>query len=146
MEAVGPLTDALREEYGQMAVRLERARDRAQRLRALADQAADQVVADERLLRSLVEVLGMSAQSTIEDVGAGLRGQRLREVAVEVLRSHLGPGDEIHYRDWFDLVADNGVRVAGKDPLATFLAQVSRAADIEPVGRRTGRYRLRAVA
>jgi hypothetical protein len=146
MDAIGPLTDALREEYGQMAVGLERARDRAQRLRALADQAADQVLADERLLRSMAEVLGISAQSTIDDVSAGLRGQRLRELAVEVLRSHLHPGDEIHYRDWFALVADNGVRIAGKDPLATFLVQVSRAADIEPVGRRTGRYRLRAIA
>jgi hypothetical protein len=146
MEVDGPLADALREEYGQMAVRLERARDRAQRLRVLADQAADQVVADERLLRSMAEVLGISPQSTIDDVSPGLRGQRLREVAVEVLRDHLEPGDDIHYRDWFSLVADSGVRVAGRDPLATFLAQVSRAADIEPVGRRTGRYRLRAIA
>lgn len=141
-----PLTDALRGEYSQMLVRLDRGRKRAQRLRDLADQAADQVASDERLLRSLAEVLGVSPQATIEDLGGGLRGQRLREVAVEVLRKHYSPGAEVHYRDWYGLVADEGIAVAGKDPVATFLAQVSRADAVEAVGRRTGRYRLRSAA
>lgn len=141
-----PLTDALRGEYSQMLVRLERGRERARRLRDLADQAAEQVSSDERLLRSLAEVLGVSPQATIDDLGGGLRGQRLREVAVEILRKHRAPGDEVHYRDWYSLVAHEGIAVAGKDPVATFLAQVSRADAVEAVGRRSGRYRLRVAA
>jgi hypothetical protein len=141
-----PLAEALRAEHIQMMVRLDRSRARAQRLRDLADQAADQVAADERLLRSMAEVLGISSQTTIEQLGGALRGQRLREVAVTVLQKHHAPGVEVHDRDWYDLVASEGIAVAGKDPLATFLAQVSRADAVEAVGRRTGRYRLRAVA
>jgi hypothetical protein len=141
-----PLTESLRHEYRKMLVRFERGRDRAQRLQELANQAAEQVAADERLLRSMAEVLGISQQATIDQVGGALRGQRLREVAVEILAQRYAPGDEVHYRDWYELVAAEGLSVAGKDPVATFLAQVSRSDAVEPVGRRTGRYRLRAVA
>ena len=141
-----PMTESLMREYEQMLVRLEKGRERAQRLRELADQAADQVVADERLVRSLAEVLGVSPQATIHDIGGALRGQRLREVAVEVLKKHLNPGEEVHYRQWFELLRDEDIAVAGKDPLATFLAQVSRSDAVEAVGGRSGRYRLRAVA
>lgn len=141
-----PLTDALRAEYSRMHVALESARERARRLRELAEQAADQVAADERMLRCLAEVLGISAQATINELGGALRGHRLREVAVETLLRHHLPGDEVHYREWYALLAADGIAVAGKDPLATFLAQVSRADAVEAVGRRTGRYRLRALA
>jgi hypothetical protein len=139
-----PLTESLRDEYRRMVVRLERGRDRAQRLRALADQAAEQVAAEERLVRSMAEVLGISPQATIDQLGGALRGQRLREVAVEILVRHHVPGDEVHYREWYELMAAEGLAIAGKDPVATFLAQVSRSDAVEPVGRRTGRYRLRA--
>lgn len=140
------MTEALRQEYEEMLVRLERSRQRADRLRDLAAQASDQVIAEERLLKSLAEVLGVSAQATIHDLGGALRGQRLREVAVDVLRKHARPGEEVHYRHWFDLLRGEDIVVAGRDPLATFLAQVSRSDAVEAVGGRTGRYRLRAVA
>ena len=141
-----PLIDSLRAEYTQMLVRLERGRERADRLRDLAEQAADQVADDERLLRSLAEVLGISPQATMDDLGGALRGQRLREVAVEILRQHVQPGDDVHYREWFEMVRAADIAVAGRDPLATFLAQVSRSSEVEALGGRTGRYRLRAVA
>lgn len=140
------MAEALHREYEQMLVRLERGRDRAQRLRDLAEQATDQVMADERLVRSLAEVLGVSPQATIHDLGGALRGQRLREVAVEVLKKHVQPGDEVHYRDWFELLRGEDIVVAGRDPLATFLAQISRSDAVEAVGGRSGRYRLRLVA
>ena len=129
-----------------MLVRLDRGRERAQRLRDLAEQATDQVVADERLVRSLAEILGVSPQATIHDLGGALRGQRLREVAVDVLKKHAQPGDAMHYRDWYELVRGENVVVAGRDPLATFLAQVSRSDAVEAVGGRSGRYRLRLAA
>lgn len=140
------MTESLRCEYEAMLIRLERGRERAQRLRDLAEQATDQVAADERLVRSLAEVLGVSPQATIHDLGGALRGQRLREVAVDVLKKHAQPGDELHYREWYELVRDANVVVAGRDPLATFLAQVSRSDAVEAVGGRSGRYRLRVVA
>ena len=138
--------DSLRAEYTQMLIRLEHGRERADRLRDLAEQAADQVADDERLLRSLAEVLGISPQATIDDLGGALRGQRLREVAVEILKQHVQPGDDVHYREWFEMVRAADIAVAGRDPLATFLAQVSRSSAVEALGGRTGRYRLRAVA
>jgi hypothetical protein len=141
-----PITEALRSEYTAMLVRLEQSRERAYRLRELADQAADQVAADERMLRSLAEVLGISPQSTIHDVVGALRGQRLREVAVEILSRHFGPGEPVHYRDWYELLRRESIVVAGRDPLATFLAQISSSEAVEAVGRRSGKYRLRAVA
>lgn len=141
-----PLTESLRQEYDQMLVRLERGRERAERLRDLAEQAATQVAADERLLRSLAEVLGISRQPTMDSLGGALRGQRLREVAVQVLANYLKPGEDIHYRDWFDLLRQEDFAVAGRDPLATFLAQISRCDAVESIGRRTGRYRLRLTA
>jgi hypothetical protein len=142
MKPVRSLSDELRNEYRRMLVRVERDRDQVQRLRDLAEQAAERVAADERLLRSMAEVLGLSAQATIDELGGALRGARLREVAVELLRKHLAPGEDVHYRDWYALLATEGVAVAGKDPLATFLAQISRAESVEAVGKRTGRYRL----
>lgn len=144
LEAPSAIMESLRDEYTQMLVRLERSRDRARRLRELADQAAGQVADDEKLLRSLAEVLGESPQSNLSELSAGLRGQRLREVAVAVLARHAQPGAPIHYRDWYRLVSDEGGAIAGKDPLATFLAQVARAPEVEAVGRRSGLYMLRA--
>lgn len=142
MEQIRSLADELREEYRRMLVTVDRDREQARRLRDLAEQAAERVAADERLLRSMGEVLGLSAQATLDELGGALRGARLREVAVEVLRKHLAPGEELHYRDWYSLLATEGVAVAGKDPLATFLAQISRADSVAAVGKRTGRYRL----
>lgn len=141
-----PLTEAVQAEYRQMHVRLEGGRQRASRLRELAEQAADQVAADERMLRSLAEVLGISRQSTVDELGGALRGQRLREVAVEILLRHHAPGAEVHYREWYDLLAAEGIAVAGRDPVATFLSQIIRADQVEAVGGRSGRYRLLAAA
>jgi hypothetical protein len=90
--------------------------------------------------------LGDLVATTIEQLGGALRGRRLREVAVVVLRKHYAPGAKVHYRQCYALVASEGIAVARKEPLATFLSQVSRADDVEAAGRRTGRYRLRAAA
>jgi hypothetical protein len=139
-----PLAQALREEYRVLQARVEQSRDRADRLRALAEQAEEQTLAEEKLMRDLGSVLGLSAQTSMDELDGRLRGQRLREVAVQVLGELHGSGEPIHYRTWFQLVREQGYAVAGKDPLATFLAQVSRADEVEPVGKRSGLYLLRA--
>ena len=35
--------------------------------------------------------------------------------------------EALHYREWFDLLAQPGHEIAGKDPLAVFLTQISRS-------------------
>jgi len=62
-----------------------------------------------------------------------LRGAHIRETAVRVLAAHAQPDAPVHYRDWFELVTAQGFMPTGKDPLATFLTQVSRS----PVVQRT---------
>jgi hypothetical protein len=142
MAANATLESSLRDEYARLLARVTQQRDQADRLRGLADQLEDGTARDEHLLDELAAALGMSAQLRIEELSPRLRGQRLREVALEVLQTYWSPNREIHYRAWFDLVQEHAGRVGGKDPLATFLAQVHRAPGVERVGRRTGRYRF----
>lgn len=76
--------------------------------------------------------------------GEVLRGPAIREKAVAVLRQQEGV-DALHYRDWHALVTEAGFVVAGKDPRAVFLTQISRS----PVVRRStqsGVYELDADA
>jgi hypothetical protein len=56
-----------------------------------------------------------------------LRGPAIRAAAVRVLVAHPRRPEALHYRQWFDLVAEAGYAVAGKDPLAVFLTQLSRS-------------------
>jgi hypothetical protein len=139
-----PLAEALRHEYGVLRARVEQSLERAARLRELADQAEEQAAAEGKLLDDLAGVLGLSDQISLDHLDGRLRGQRLREVAVQVLKERHGADEPIHYRVWFDLLREQGYTVGGKDPLATFLAQVSRADQVEPIGGRSGLYLLRA--
>jgi hypothetical protein len=54
------------------------------------------------------------------------------------------PSRSRHDRDWYALLCAAGYRAHGKEPLASFLAQINRAERVEPLGGRSGRYRLRA--
>jgi hypothetical protein len=136
------LASSLRVEFELLAQRVSQQREQTERLRQLADQVEERTASDEHLLEEMAGALGLSAQLRIEDLSSRLRGQRLQEVAVEVLRTSWDVERDIHYREWFDLVRAEGHRVGGKDPLATFLAQVHRAPDIESLGGRSGRFRL----
>lgn len=129
-------------EYASVLAQVVEQRARAERLRALADRLEENAARDEHLLAELSGLLGRDPQLRLEDLDPRLRGQRLREVAVEVLRREVGPGQPIHYKQWYGLLETAGHKVGGRDPLATFLAQVHRAPAVESVGRRTGRFRL----
>lgn len=94
-----------------------------------------------RKIREIEELLGLAPQLSLEGVEGELRGARLREVALYVLQHEVGE-EPVHYRRWYELVTAR-YRVAGKDPLATFLAAISRIAGIEKIGRRSGLYQLR---
>ena len=56
-----------------------------------------------------------------------LRGPAIRELAVQVLLSQPERIDALHYRRWYELVCGAGYEVAGKDPLAVFLTQMTRS-------------------
>jgi chaperonin cofactor prefoldin len=59
--------------------------------------------------------------------GPVLRGPAIRAAAVKALLTHPQRPQALHYRQWFDLLEKAGYNVAGKDPLAVFLTQLSRS-------------------
>jgi hypothetical protein len=134
---------AVAQERDVVAARLEALRGQAARLHELVDRVDADVRETDRMLRRMDEMLGLAPQLSLEAQGE-LGGQKLQEIAVQLLREKKGVGVEVHYRDWFDLLLDHGIRVAGKDPLGSFLTQVSRAGAVESVRPRSGLYRLRA--
>lgn len=147
LPTVGPTCDpaeALMDECRAMAERVRAGRRRAEQLRALAEYAEAQANRDEQILAELEAALGMAPQLRIEDLDRRLGGQRLEEIAIDLLRRERRFGEAIHYREWFALIERAGHQVAGRDPHATFLAQLRRSEHVEAVGRRSGRYRLRA--
>jgi hypothetical protein len=125
-----------------VAQRLDDLRRQAERLHALVDQVDADVEHAARMLRRMDEMLGLAPQLSIDSLDGEIRGQHLREIAVALLRQKRQVGDEVHYRDWYALLLDAGVRVAGKDPLATFLTQIARAPEVVSVRPRSGLYRL----
>ena len=130
---------------GERAIASERVaalREQARRLRELADHVDLDLAAGARLLRQIDELLGHAPQMSIAEVDDELRGQRLRAVAIQVLKRRKGAGTSVHYREWYALLVEEGHTVAGKDPVATFLTQVSRADEVQRVGHRSGIYRL----
>lgn len=136
------LTAELLRERVVLAERVATQREQLDRLQQIAAMMDERLAHDEHLLRELEGILGIAAQLRIETLDERLRGQRLEEIAIAVLRDECGGDAVIHYRDWFQLVRARGHHVAGKNPVGTFLAQINRCAAVERVGRRTGRYRL----
>lgn len=143
-----PLSD----EFAQLATaecdrlrsRLEEALERWRKLSEQAEEAAREAARLEQAVRDLGELLGVEDQLSISTLTDELRGQKLREVAARTLWRHFAEGDVVHYKQWFKLVQDEGHRIGGKSPFATFLTQVARIETVERVGQRSGLYRLRA--
>lgn len=67
------------------------------------------------------------SETSAERRGPVLRGPAIRAAAVKVLLAHPQRPEALHYRRWFDLLSKAGYDVAGKDPLAVFLTQLSRS-------------------
>lgn len=70
-----------------------------------------------------------------------LKGARIRAVAVRLLAASEQAGQPVHYSEWFASLGRAGFGVAGRDPLATFLTQISRSPVVEKTGG-PGLYRL----
>ena len=73
------------------------------------------------------------------DDSQALRGPAIRTTAVALLVA--SGRDALHYREWFDLLTQAGYEVAGKDPLAVFLTQITRSPAVRK-GARPGEYVL----
>ena len=136
------LKETMHSERELVAARYEELRQQSQRLHALAEKVDAEFAETARLLRGMEEMLGLAPQLCLENSDEDLRGKRLRGIAVELLRQRREPGEVIHYREWFELLTAAGFRVAGRDPLATFLTQLARAEGVESVRPRSGLYRL----
>jgi hypothetical protein len=131
---------AMLSEYRALARSIAEQRERAERLRGLAEQAGAQADEQEGALRELAELVGIDPQLRLEELDARLRGQRLQEIAVRVLCERHPEGEPIHYKQWYALLRGAGYAIGGKDPLATFLASVSRSPHVRSMGRRSGLY------
>jgi hypothetical protein len=127
-------------EYEGLARSIAEQRERAERLRSLADLAAAQADEQEKALRELAQLVGIDPQLRLEALDARLRGQRLQEIAVRVFNEHHPGGEPIHYKEWYALLREAGYAIAGRDPLATFLASISRSPHVRSMGRRSGLY------
>lgn len=68
-----------------------------------------------------------------DDARPALRGPAIREAAVRALLTQPERIDALHYRRWYELLLEAGFGVAGKDPVAVFLTQLSRS----PLVRKT---------
>lgn len=138
-----PLREAAEAERLLVVQRIAELREQARRMHALAAAADEDLAASERLLNQLDEMLDVAPQMSMTAADEALRGHRLRDVAIQILKRRRGDAVAVHYREWYELVVHEGHRIAGKNPVATFLTQVSRADEVESVGRRSGLYRLR---
>jgi hypothetical protein len=138
--------EAARVERDLLATRLVEAQERAEHFETLAAEAREEAKSRADSIRAIEEVTGLAPQLAMCEISEELRGERLREVALEVLQRLSASGDPVHYRIWFEALVQAGFRVSGRDPLASFLTQITRIDNVERVGRRSGLYRLRVAA
>jgi len=138
--------DAAKAERDLLATRLAEAHERIDHFETLASEARDEAQSLAASIRAIEEVAGLAPQMAICEISEELRGERLREVALDVLQRLSTSGDPVHYRIWFEALVESGYRVIGKDPLATFLTQVSWIRGVEGIGPGSGLYRLRVAA
>ena len=136
--------DELVDERKVLLARIEQDREQLERVVVVVTRIQERLAHDERLLEDIDSALGHAPQLRIDEADIRLRGQRLEATAIEVLERRVGRESEIHYRQWYELLRDEGYLVAGKQPVNTFLSQINRSDEVEKVGRRTGLYRLSA--
>src|SRR5262245_58587915 len=107
-----------------LASQLADAQRRVEHFETLAEEASGEAQSLTARIRAIEEAAGLAPQMAMCEISEELRGERVREVALDVLRRLSESGDPVHYRVWFDALVEAGFRVSGQDPLATFLTQV----------------------
>jgi hypothetical protein len=142
----GDFLKAARVERDRLASQLAEAQERVEHFEMLAAEAREEAKSLAASICAIEEVAGLAPQLAMCEISEELRGEHLREVALDVLQRLSASGDPVHYRIWFEALVQAGFRVSGRDPLATFLTQITRIDNVESVGRRSGLYRLRVAA
>ena len=132
---------AEREELERHRARLAREAEELRAALARIEHGLEEI--DER--RGLLDRLAPTGTATEPqrheraDDGHALRGPDIREVAVALLADN--GREAMHYREWYELLERAGHTIAGKDPLAVFLTQISRSPAVRR-GNRAGVYEL----
>lgn len=132
----------LRSEHATLTARLGALERRLELHRGIVHELEVEFAVLQRLLREIDELSDRRPQLRIERLDKQLKGRRIQEVAIELLRRRLQPEEVVHYREWFGMLTAEGFEIAGRDPLNTFLTSVGRADGVVRVGRRSGLYRL----
>jgi hypothetical protein len=104
-------------------------RERERLLDRLAPRAADHDTVGAVTAEAGAEIAAAryaAAQTAGDEGRTVLRGPAIRETAVRLL-VQAGDAEALHYRDWYERVHKAGYAVAGKDPVAVFLTQLSRS-------------------
>jgi hypothetical protein len=70
-----------------------------------------------------------------------LRGAQIRAVAVRILADSEAAAGPVHYQAWYELLTHAGFGIRARDPLGTFLTQISRSPIVQKVDG-PGLYRL----
>ncbi|HSC21979.1 MAG TPA: hypothetical protein VLC07_09645 [Solirubrobacterales bacterium] len=114
--------------------RITQALERNQARQAALREELSELDEEKRKLEERDRLLHDISSSTDEEAGApgdstgdGLKGADLRETAASLFYERHGGGEARHYRHWFTLLAEKGIEVAGKDPIATLLTNLSRS-------------------
>jgi hypothetical protein len=76
-----------------------------------------------------------------EPANGYLSGARIRAVAVRLLAASEAGARPIHYQAWYELVIRAGFGITARDPLGTFLTQISRSPIVQKA-EGPGFYRL----
>jgi hypothetical protein len=139
-EFSGVFAATAREEAERLRVRSFELRARGERWVGRGEEALAEAARLEARVRELDEMLGRAPQLRLDLQSEELRGRELREAALRVLLERLGQRRPIHYRDWYGLLGEHGVVAAGKDPVATFLTQITRSPLVERVKGESGVY------
>jgi hypothetical protein len=127
------------QEADRLAAEAAQLRQEAARYEHEARQKSGMALRLEQRVRELRSVV--NGESPRQEPGRPeLRGQQVRDTAVEVLMRHRGSRIPTHYRQWYELVEREGHRVAGQKPLATFLTQIRRSPVVAPVPDQPGFY------
>lgn len=130
------LLRAAQAEQSDLARHRQRLSDERTRLLNELRQLDQALATTDRRLEVLAELAGQPLDSISEErqpdtasvtPRSRLRGPAVREAAVRVLLEQPEPVEALHYRRWYELLVAAGFEVAGKDPLAVFLTQLSRS-------------------
>jgi hypothetical protein len=120
----------LARQRGELVAARERLRAELVRIEAALQAVDERQALLDRLIGPASEAAANGAGDAVDhlrDADAVLRGPAIRREAVRVLLAHPDRPEALHYREWFELLSKTGFRVAGRDPLATFLTQLSRS-------------------